>query len=50
MHLTWVHGDFKADTYFPEIDFSKWKEVSREDHPADEKNEYPYSFSVYERI
>lgn len=50
MHLTWVHGDFKADTYFPEIDFSNWKEVSREDHPADEKNEYPYSFSVYERI
>lgn len=50
MYLTWVHGDFKADTYFPEIDFSKWKEVSREDHPADEKNEYPYSFSVYERV
>ncbi|MDD4490619.1 MAG: dihydrofolate reductase [Paludibacter sp.] len=50
MYLTWVHGDFKADTYFPEINFSKWKEVSREDHPADEKNDYPYSFSVYERI
>lgn len=50
MYLTWVHGDFKADTYFPEIDWNKWKEVSREDHSTDEKNEYPYSFSVYERI
>lgn len=50
MHITWVHGDFKADTYFPEIDFSKWKEISREDFPADEKNECPYSFVVYEKM
>ncbi|MDD2284660.1 MAG: dihydrofolate reductase [Paludibacter sp.] len=49
MYLTWVHGEFKADTYFPEIDFNLWKEVSRENHPADDKNKYPYSFSVYER-
>jgi len=49
MYLTWVHGDFQADTYFPEFDTSVWKEVSREDHPADERNPYPYSFSVYER-
>lgn len=49
MYITWVHGKFKADTYFPEIDLSEWKEVSRADYPADDKNEYPYSFSVYER-
>lgn len=49
MYLTWVHGKFKADTYFPEIDFNAWKEVSREDHQADDKNPYPYSFVVYER-
>jgi len=50
MYLTWVHGKFKADTYFPEIDFNVWKEVSRTDHPADEKNEYSYSFAVYEKM
>jgi dihydrofolate reductase len=49
MHITWVHGEFPADTYFPEIDFSKWNEVSREDYPADEVNKYPYTFSVYEK-
>jgi len=50
MYLTWVHGNFKADTYFPDIDFSKWKEISREDHEADDKNKYPYSFTIYERV
>lgn len=49
MHITWVHNDFTADTYFPKINFEEWKEVSREDYEADEKNLYPYSFCVYER-
>jgi dihydrofolate reductase len=50
MFITWVHGSFPADTYFPEIDFSVWKEVSREDCPADQTNLHPYSFTVYEKI
>ena len=49
MFITWIHKDFTADTYFPEIDFSKWDEVNREDHDADEKNEYAYTFSEYKR-
>lgn len=49
MYITWVHDKFQADTYFPELDFSKWNEVSREDFPADEKNPHPYTFSVYQR-
>jgi len=49
MYITWVHSDFVADIYFPEIDFEQWIEVSREDFPADEKNPYPYSFVEYNR-
>ena len=49
LYITRVHGEFLADTFFPEIDFSNWVEVSREDHKADEKNPYPYSFLVYQR-
>ena len=49
MYITWVHGEFSADTYFPEVDFSQWVEASREEHPADEKNPFPYTFSRYER-
>jgi dihydrofolate reductase len=49
MYITWVHGNFSADTYFPEFNFEEWNEVSRTDHDADEQNPYPYSFSEYER-
>jgi dihydrofolate reductase len=38
-----------ADTYFPTIDPSIWKENSRESHPTDEKHEYPYAFVEYIR-
>jgi dihydrofolate reductase len=42
LFLTMVHQDFEADTYFPAIDFSEWKEVNREDL-HDEKNGFDYS-------
>lgn len=38
-----------ADTYFPTIDPSIWKENSRESHPTDEKHKYPYAFVEYIR-
>lgn len=31
MIITIVHRDFEADTFFPEIDFSEWEEIERED-------------------
>ena len=49
MYITWVHGDVEGDVYFPTIETDIWEEVSREDFPADEKNQYPYSFSYYTR-
>lgn len=49
MYITWVHGNFAADTYFPEINFDEWNELSREEHPADDKNQHPYTFSIYEK-
>jgi len=39
-----------ADTFFPAIDPQEWKLVSRKDVEADEKNSYPHSFQVWERI
>lgn len=50
IYLTRVHTKVEGDTSYPEIDTSKWKKVSVEDHPADEKNNYPYSFEVWETI
>lgn len=46
LYLTQVHAQVEGDTYFSQYEKSVWKEVSREDHDADEKNEYPYSFVI----
>lgn len=49
MIITEVHHEFEGDTYFPPIDPAVWKEVSREEHKADEKNKYDFAFVKYER-
>lgn len=50
LYITKVHHSFEADTFFPEIDFSVWKEISREDHFKDDKHAYDFSFLIYEKI
>ncbi len=47
--ITEVHENFEGDTFFPEIDLQIWKEVSREEHRADEKNKYDFAFVIYNR-
>lgn len=43
MYLTEVHTEVDGDTYFS-FPADQWHEVSREDHPADDKNAVAYSF------
>lgn len=50
LYLTIVHQNCVGDTVIPAIDPNKWKETSREEHKADEKNECDYTFINYERI
>jgi dihydrofolate reductase len=47
LYLTKVHKSFEGDTFFPEIDESKWKLIERIDHEVDEKHEMPFSFLTY---
>jgi dihydrofolate reductase len=39
----------EGDVFFPELDFSEWTLISEEKHLKDEKNEYDYTFKVFER-
>lgn len=50
LYLTLIHQHFEGDTFFPELDKKEWREVAREDHEADEKNKWAYSFLVLERV
>lgn len=49
IYLTLVHADAQGDVRFPEIDLNEWREIRRENHPADEKNTLPYSFILLEK-
>ena len=49
LYVTQVYGSFEGDAWFPEVDFSSWREVEQHEHEPDEKNEYGCSFVVYER-
>ena len=48
IYLTRVKGEPDGDTFFPELD-KEWYLASQEDHEADEKNSYAYSFQTWER-
>lgn len=50
LYITEVYADIDGDAYFPVIDPTEWREVSRESHFHDEKNQYDYDFVVYERL
>ena len=49
VYLTYVHGSFEGDTWFPELATEQWREISRDNHPADERNAWAHSFTVLER-
>jgi len=49
IELTRVHAKFEADTHFPEIDKSIWKETSNTYHNKDDKHDFPFSFITYSR-
>lgn len=49
LYVTDIHAEIDGDRYFPEIDPTKWYEISRESHKRDDKNPYDYDFVLYER-
>lgn len=50
LYITHIHHSFEGDAHFPKIDPVKWKLVSQKDVSADEKNKFPFSFHVYEKL
>ena len=49
MYVTEIDKDFEGDTVFPRINTEVWQEVSREDGPKDEENDFKYQYVVYKR-
>ena len=49
IYLTRIHTEADGDTFYPELDWSKWKEISKTHHKKDRFNPFDYDFLVYER-
>jgi dihydrofolate reductase len=49
IYLTRANLAPEGDTFFPQIDADRWREVVRQDYPAGEKDDAPTTYLVYER-
>ena len=49
-YLTLIDAEFEGDAYFPEIDPEQWREIYRQEHPADDRHEYPFTWLIWERV
>lgn len=50
LEITRVEGIFEADTFFPEIDFKKWKLVKKTNHPKDERHATSFQIETWVKI
>lgn len=49
VYLTQVHAEADADTFFPDLKLNEWIEKQATYQPADDKNQYAFTFKVLER-
>ena len=50
IYLTLIDAEFDGDTFFPDLDEQEWCEEAREDHAADDRNPYEYSFRLLAKV
>lgn len=50
VYLTKVHGAFKGDAFFPELDRKEWKLTASEPHAKDAANPFSYDFLIYSAV
>jgi len=49
IYLTLVDAEVPADTFFPKFDEGEWSERESFYHPADDRNQYPFTFKMLVR-
>ena len=48
LYITRIDVDIEGDTYFPDLD-DTWKKTFSEYHEKDEKNQYNYTYEIYDK-
>jgi dihydrofolate reductase len=49
LYLTYVDAEIRADAFFPSFDQREWSELETFFQPADEKNQFPFTFKLLAR-
>ena len=49
IYLTRVHATLDCDTFFPKLDWSEWQEGERMSYPADARNDYAFTYSIFQK-
>ncbi len=49
LYLTRVYQSFEGDAFFPELDESQWREVSRQDRQSEDDEPVVFSYLVLDR-
>ncbi|MCH2113603.1 MAG: dihydrofolate reductase [Pirellulales bacterium] len=49
LYVTRVRAQVPGETYFPEVVWNMWQLVEEQTYPPDARNDYSYSFQVYQR-
>ncbi len=50
MYLTHVDAECDGDAWFPEINLDEWRITEDVFHPADEKNNFSFNMTTYQRV
>lgn len=49
LYITEIDAIVEGDTFFPDFEEQEWKIIRKDDFSAGEKNQYDYSFVLYEK-
>jgi dihydrofolate reductase len=49
LYYTEVDAEPEGDILFPELNWDDWQLLSKKDHPAGERDDFPFTFKVYRR-
>jgi dihydrofolate reductase len=49
LYLTQVHGASQGDVYFPAYDLAEWREIYRQEHPADDRHTFAFTWFILDR-
>jgi len=49
LYLTQIHGASEGDVYFPQFEMDNWDEIFRQEHPADERHRFAFTWLILDR-